>query len=77
MFLQHEGAGGGFTQAPGGEVWGVEFLVVVDFDSVEQHGRAGFRCFFAAVVETRGAEINVERLPGEGRQSGTYFGFAV
>ena len=65
MFLQHERAGRRLSHSSRSAVWKIELLVIVDFDAVEKHRRAGVFGFLAAGIKSRGVKIDVEGLPSQ------------
>ena len=76
--LEHQGPYGFFIEPMRGAGGARHFDVFVDENSVvDDFDEFSVRNFFAGGVETRRAEINIEGLPGEGRQARTNSGFAV
>src|SRR5690242_14272537 len=53
----------------------LEFLVVIDFDSVQKQRGASAFGFFAAGIKARCAKNDVEVLPCQWRQGGSDFRF--
>src|SRR5215469_16790066 len=75
MLLQHQRASRSFSQAMGCAMRQVQLLFVINLHPIEQHGCGRVRRLLAADIKPRGAEIDVESLPLQRRETRTKSGF--